>query len=121
MVKIIFIIIKVIIIIILFRVKMIVTATLVYLVVTTDSNAFLDRRNKQTNYNAKEKKCKTFPEIAYCAVIFSIAVFFKNIHNNTSVYSTDFKDSTISIFLSLKYITKLTIAVNSTVSKILAR
>ena len=77
---------------------MIVTATLVYLVVTTDSNAFLDRRNKQTNYNAKEKKCKTFPKIAYCEVIFSIAVFF----NNTSVYSTDFKDSTISIFLSLK-------------------
>mgnify|MGYP000639336280 CR=1 FL=1 len=76
MVKIIFII-KVIIIIILFRVKMIVTATLVYLVVTTDSNAFLDRRNKQTNYNAKEKKCKTFPEIAYCAVIFSIAVTSK--------------------------------------------
>ena len=73
MVKIIFIIIKVIIIIILVRVKMIVTATLVYLVVTTDSNAFLDRRNKQTNYNAKEKKCKTFPKIAYCAVIFSIA------------------------------------------------
>lgn len=77
MVKIIFIIIKVIIIIILVRVKMIVTATLVYLVVTTDSNAFLDRRNKQTNYNAKEKKCKAFPKIAYCAVIFSIAVFFK--------------------------------------------
>ena len=77
MIKIIFIIIKVITIIILFRVKMIVTATLVYLVVTTDSNAFLDRRNKQTNYNAKEKKCKTFPKIAYCAVIFSIAVFFK--------------------------------------------
>lgn len=78
MVKTIFIIIKVIIIIILVRVKMIVTATLVYLVVTTDSNAFLDRRNKQTNYNAKEKKCKTFPKIAYCAVI-SVSQFSSKI------------------------------------------
>ena len=102
MVKIIFIIIKVIIIIILVRVKMIVTATLVYLVVTTDSNAFLDRRNKQTNYNAKEKKCKAFPKIEYSVGIFSKTVLFGGIHKNTSVFFTDFKDSTISIFLSLK-------------------